>query len=190
MGFTPYMLAWRMVSVARSTPGALAVPDAGHAVVGRGSGREIRLASPYRRGGELLVEARDEGDVVLGENLGHAVKHLVDATEGAALVTGDEGGNTLTCPNVANVLLDEAACNCLNTGQQHRSRSRPVPIIEVIGLGLGYARHQFSHRGPPFRLQCIFNYRAFFNNRVTRSVQMIVVEVCESVNRGLFNYSN
>ena len=135
--------------------GALAVPDAGHAVVGRGSGREIRLASPYRRGGELLVEARDEGDVVLGENLGHAVKHLVDATEGAALVTGDEGGNTLTCPNVANVLLDEAACNCLNTGQQHRSRSRPVPIIEVIGLGLGYARHQFSHRGPPFRLQCI-----------------------------------
>ena len=71
-----------MVSVARSTPGPLPyqtpVTPSWVAV----SGREIRLASPYRRGGELLVEARDEGDVVLGENLGHAVKHLVDATEG------------------------------------------------------------------------------------------------------------
>ena len=141
--------------------GALAVPDAGHAVVGRGSGREIRLASPYRRGGELLVEARDEGDVVLGENLGHAVKHLVDATEGAALVTGDEGGNTLTCPNVANGAARRSRVQL----PEHRSAT-PVPIPTGTDHrghrawpGLRPTPVQSSWTTVPSAVH--FNYRAF-----------------------------
>ena len=60
MGLTPYMLAWRIASVARSTPGPLPyqtpmTPSWVALPAGRSS-----LAAPDRGGGELLVEAGDE----------------------------------------------------------------------------------------------------------------------------------
>ncbi|OQM77828.1 hypothetical protein B0E55_06282 [Rhodococcus sp. 66b] len=114
--------------------GPLAVPVASDSIELRGSCRKVCLATPHRGGRKFLVEAGYEGDVVLGENLGHPVKHLVHPAQWTSLVPGDKSGNTLTCPSIANMLLDETACDCLNTGQQHRARSRPIPIIEIVRL--------------------------------------------------------
>src|SRR2546423_12228586 len=70
--------------------GALAVPDAYHAVV-FGTGRQAELLrAPDRGGGQVLVDAGLELDVVLLEMLARCKELLVVATEGGATVTGDE----------------------------------------------------------------------------------------------------
>src|ERR1051325_8356922 len=61
--------------------GALAVPDADHAIV-PGTGGEIELlASPDRGSGEILVHARLEFDVVLLEMFARGEQLLVVAAE-------------------------------------------------------------------------------------------------------------
>src|SRR5215470_2914076 len=70
--------------------GALAVPDADHAVV-FGAGRQAELLrAPDRGGGQVLVHAGLEFDVVLLEMLARCKELLVVAAKGGATVTGDE----------------------------------------------------------------------------------------------------
>ena len=70
--------------------GALAVPDADHAVV-IGAGREVELLrAPDRGGREVLVDAGLEFDVVLFEVLAGGEELLVVAAERRAAIAGDE----------------------------------------------------------------------------------------------------
>src|SRR6201988_4087568 len=70
--------------------GALAVPDADHAVV-LGAGRQAELLrAPDRGGGQVLVHAGLELDVVLFEMFSRGKELRVVAAKGRAAVTGDE----------------------------------------------------------------------------------------------------
>ena len=70
--------------------GALAVPDADHAII-FGAGREIELLrAPDRGRREILVHAGLELDVVLLEMLSRGEELLVVAAERRAAIAGDE----------------------------------------------------------------------------------------------------
>src|SRR6478736_6290402 len=121
--------------------GALAVPEAGDAVVRAGAQRQLDLAAPHRRRGELLVETGDEADVVLIEDVAHVAEHLVEAPERAALVAGHEGRRTQASAAVERAVLDEQARDRLDAGQQDRRGAVAVAVIEVVGrakLGSGF----------------------------------------------------
>ena len=72
--------------------GAFAIPDADHAVVARYAERVMDLAAEDGSGGEVFVDAGDEVDAVLVEQVLDAGESQIVAAEGRAFVTGDEGG--------------------------------------------------------------------------------------------------
>src|SRR5207244_8371014 len=97
--------------------GALAVPDADHAIV-PGAGREIELLrAPDRGGREVFVHAGLEFDVVLFEMFSRGKQLLVVAAQRRAAVTGDEACGVQPRSAVAADLRHRQANQRLDTGQ-------------------------------------------------------------------------
>src|SRR5205823_13661395 len=86
--------------------GALAVPHA-EDTVGLRSREEVgQLAAVDRGGAEVFVEAREEDDVVLAEEVGVALERQVEAAERRAAIPGDQRRGVEAAPPVGAVLVE------------------------------------------------------------------------------------
>ena len=103
----PAKLAWRNTSPRAVDARALAVPDAEHAVVLALAAQLGLLRAPQRGGGEVLVEAGLEHDVVRREHAARALELLVEPAERRAAIAGDVAGGIEAGAAVA-LLLHQA----------------------------------------------------------------------------------
>jgi hypothetical protein len=71
-------------------------------------------------------------DIVFGAQVWESSEQLVEAREGAALISGDQGCHAMSYTSVALMLLDEKPGDGLNTRQQNRPGIRPVSSREHI----------------------------------------------------------
>ncbi len=110
---------------------ALAVPDADHAVV-LGAGREVELLrAPDRGGGQVLVHAGLELDVVLLEMLSRGEQLLVIAAERRAAIAGDEACGVDTGGTIAADLRHRQADQRLDTCQKNVAGALGVFLVET-----------------------------------------------------------
>ena len=111
--------------------GALAVPDADHAIV-PGAGRQIELLrAPDRGGREVFVHAGLELDVVLLEVLSRGEQLLVVAAERRTAVPRDEARGIEAGGAVAADLGHRQANQRLNPGQEDVAGSLGVFLVET-----------------------------------------------------------
>ena len=111
--------------------GALAVPDADHAVV-LGAGRQIELLrAPDRGGGEVFVHAGLEFDVVLLEMFSRGEQLLVVAAERRAAIAGDEARGVEPGGAVAADLRHRQPHQRLDAGQKDVAGALGVFLIET-----------------------------------------------------------
>jgi hypothetical protein len=111
--------------------GALAVPDADHAIM-LGAGRQVELLrAPDRGRREVLVHARLELDVVLFEVFSGGKKLLVIAAQRRAAVAGDEACGVQPCGTVTADLRHRQADQRLDTGQEDVPCTLGVFLIET-----------------------------------------------------------
>ena len=111
--------------------GALAVPDADHAIM-FGAGREVELLrAPDRGRREVFVHAGLEFDVVLFEVLSRGEKLLVVAAERRAAIAGDEARGVEPGGAVAPDLRHRQADQRLDAGQEDVAGALGVFLIET-----------------------------------------------------------
>ncbi len=111
--------------------GALAVPDADHAII-FGAGREVELLrAPDRGRREVLVHAGLELDVVLLEMFSRGEQLLVVAAERRAAVAGDEARGVQPRGAVAADLRHRQADQRLDAGQEDVAGALGVFLIET-----------------------------------------------------------
>ena len=111
--------------------GALAVPDADHAIV-PGAGRQIELLrAPDRGGREVLVHAGLELDVVLFEVFSRGEQLLVVAAERRTAITGDEARGIEARGAVAADLRHRQPNQRLDSGQEDVAGPLGVFLIET-----------------------------------------------------------
>ena len=111
--------------------GALAVPDADHAVI-LGAGRQIELLrAPDRGGRQILVHAGLELDVVLFEMLSRGEQLLVVAAERRAAVAGNEACGVEAGGAVAPDLRHRQADQRLDAGQEDVAGPLGVFLVET-----------------------------------------------------------
>ena len=111
--------------------GALAVPDADHAIV-PGAGREVELLrTPDRGGRKVFVHAGLEFDVVLFEMLAGGEQLLVVAAERRAAIAGNEARGVEALRAVAADLRHRQPDQRLNAGQEDVARPLRVFLVET-----------------------------------------------------------
>ena len=111
--------------------GALAVPDADHAVV-VGAGREVELLrAPDRGRREVLVHAGLELDVVLFEMFSRGEQLLVVAAERRAAIAGDEARGVQARGAVAPDLRHRQPDQRLDARQEDVAGALGVFLIET-----------------------------------------------------------
>ena len=111
--------------------GALAVPDADHAII-LGAGREIELLrAPDRGRREILVHAGLEFDVVLFEVLAGGEQLLVVAAERRAAIAGNEARGIEALGAVAADLRHRQPHQRLDAGQEDVAGALGVFLIET-----------------------------------------------------------
>src|SRR6266436_8628887 len=112
-------------------PGALAIPDADHAIV-PGARREIELLrAPDRGGREVFIHAGLEFDVVLLEVFARGEQLLVVAAERRTAVSRDKTGGVETGGAVAADLRHRQANQRLDPGQEDMAGALGVFLIET-----------------------------------------------------------
>src|SRR5882762_6509287 len=112
-------------------PGALAVPDADHAIV-PGARRQIELLrAPDRGSREVFVHGRLEFDVVLFKVLARGEQLLVVTTERRPAVSRDEARGIEARGAVAANLSHGQANQRLNPGQEDVAGRLGVFLIET-----------------------------------------------------------
>ncbi len=109
---------------------ALAVPHAEYAVVLRAGEHADLLRAPHRGGGEVLVHARLEHDVVALEVLLRAPHRLVDAAQRRAAVARDVARGVQAGEHVALALQQHQAHQRLGAGEEHASLAERVLVVE------------------------------------------------------------
>jgi hypothetical protein len=111
--------------------GALAVPDADHAII-PGAGREIELLrAPDRGRRQILVHAGLEFDVVLFEMLAGGEQLLVVAAERRAAIAGNEARGVEALRAIAPDLRHRQPHQRLNPGQEDVAGALGVFLIET-----------------------------------------------------------
>ena len=111
--------------------GALAVPDADHAII-LGAGRKVELLrAPDRGRRKVFVHAGLKLDVVLVEMLAGGEQLLVVAAERRAAVAGDEACGVQPRGAVAADLRHRQANQRLNAGQEDVAGTLGVFLIET-----------------------------------------------------------
>ena len=111
--------------------GALAVPDADHAIV-PGAGRQIELLrAPDRGGREVFVHAGLKLDVVLFEMFSRREQLLVVATQRRTPIATDEARGVEACGAVAADLRHRQPNQRLDSGQEDMAGALGVFLIET-----------------------------------------------------------
>ena len=98
--------------------GGLAVPHAQHAVVPGLRELARELAAEDHRGAQLLVEARDEADVVLGQERGIPLEVEIEAAQRRARIPGDDGSRAKPPPPVGAMLVHRQPHQGLDAGEE------------------------------------------------------------------------
>ena len=114
--------------------GALAVPDAEHAVIVGALEQVDLLRAPDRGGGKVFVDAWLEHDVVFLEVLLRLGQRLVVAAQGRAPVAGNEAGGVLAGGEVALALQHRQAHQRLRAGHEGRAAVVGVLVFERDGF--------------------------------------------------------
>ena len=112
-----------VASVARSTPGRLAVPDAEHAVVAVVGLRGGELRAHHRGRRVLLVHRGAAHDRQIRREAAPPGDGDVEAAERRARIARDEGGGVQARAAVGAQLLDREAGQGLDAAQEHRAVS-------------------------------------------------------------------
>src|SRR5262249_46041422 len=111
--------------------GALAVPDADHAIIFGTRGQIELLRAPDRGGGEILVHAGLEFDVVLLEVLSRGEQLLVVAAERRTAIATDEARGVEAHRAVAPDLGHRQTHQRLDAGQEDVTCARGVFLVET-----------------------------------------------------------
>ena len=123
--------------------GALAVPHAEDAVVLRPREEVGELAPVDRGGAEVLVEAREEDDVVLAEEVGVALERQVEAAERRAAIPGDQRRGVEAAPPVGAVLVERQPDEGLDAGKEDDAL-----LLTILGV---QTEVPFDRHDPPCR---------------------------------------
>ncbi|MGY3395218.1 hypothetical protein ACVWW6_007809 [Bradyrhizobium sp. USDA 3311] len=111
--------------------GALAVPDAEHAIdLGAGKQPDL-LAAPDRGRSQVLVQAGHEGDVVLLEERLRPPQRVVVHAERGTAVAGDEAAGVEALKPVAFALQHGQSNQGLRAGQEDPLRFEPVFVVQL-----------------------------------------------------------
>ena len=110
--------------------GALAVPDAEHAIDLGAREHADLLAAPHRGRGEVLVEAGDEGDVVLLQEGLCAPQRVVVHAERRAAIAGDEARGVEARGAIAFPLQHRQPDQRLRSRQKYPLRIQPVLVVQ------------------------------------------------------------
>ena len=86
----------------------------------------------YRRRGKVLIDGRQELDVVLVEEAPGAPQLLVDHAERRAAVAADEAGRVQAAGLVERALHQRNANQRLGAGQQHAAGFAPIAIDQFV----------------------------------------------------------
>ena len=108
---------------------ALAVPHAEHAVVLRLREQVGELAAVDRRRAEVLVDAGDEDDVVLAEQIRVALEGEIEPAERRAAIAGDERGGVEPAALVGAVLVQGQTHQRLNAREEDETF-----LLTVLGV--------------------------------------------------------
>src|SRR5207245_2156046 len=103
-----------------------------------------------RGGAEVLVEAGDEDDVVLGEQLRVALEREIEAPERRAAVARDQRRRAHPAPRVGAVLIERQANERLDAGQKDRALVQAVLGVEreVVVTRHALLERRVRGRGP------------------------------------------
>lgn len=77
------------------------------------------------------------------------MEHLVETTEGAALISGDESRHPATVPHGPYLLFDEQPGDGLHAGEQHGAGARAISVVEVVGKSFALPDYGLGHCVPP-----------------------------------------
>ncbi|MGY4361939.1 hypothetical protein ACVW0J_008432 [Bradyrhizobium sp. i1.7.7] len=111
--------------------GALAVPDAEHAIdLGAGKQADL-LAAPDGGRSQVLVQAGDEGDVVLLEVRLRAPQRVVVHAERGTTIARDETAGVEALKPVAFALQHGQPNQRLRAGQEDPLRFEPVFVVQL-----------------------------------------------------------
>ena len=145
----------RVVRVLEDVAGAvdarpLAIPHTQHAVVLRPRKDIGELRAVDRRRAEILVEAGDEDDVVLGQELRVALEREVETTERRAAVTRDQRRRAHAAAHVGAVLVQRQPDERLDARQEDGALVQAVLGVEreIVVTGHASPRQMGSRPGP------------------------------------------
>ena len=150
------------IGVAEDVAGAvdarpLAVPDREHAVMLAFAEQFGLLRAPAGGRRELLVEARLEDDVGLGELLLGLPQLQVEPAERRAAIAGDEAGRVQPVPAVALALHQQHADDGLRAGQENTLLAEIELVVErdvVKRHQVFPLRRRANSHGPASRSRC------------------------------------
>ncbi len=114
--------------------GTLAVPHAEHAIELALAAQLGLLRAPERGGGQLLVDAGLELDVLGCEEFAGAQHLLVEAAERRAAVAGDVAGGIEAGAAVALLLHQQGADQRLVAGHEDAGLGQVVFVVEANGM--------------------------------------------------------
>ena len=111
-------------------PRRLAVPDAEHAVEARAGQRPGQLRAPHRRGGELLVDRRLQGQLVLGGERAEAPDLTHEPRERRAGIAGDQRRGTQPRADVGAMLIEQDSHQGLHPREEDAAFREEVAVLE------------------------------------------------------------
>ncbi len=112
--------------------GAFAVPHRENAIDGPRRVRLDLLRAEDRGRGQVLVDGRQELDVVFFEKRLRAPQFLVDRAEWRAAITADETGRVQSGRPVKRCLHERDAHERLRAGQEHAARLAAVAVEQLV----------------------------------------------------------
>ena len=130
--------------------GALAVPHAENAIELALATQLGLLRAPQRGGGDVLVDAGLEADVVFVERALGADELLVEGAERRAAVSGDVAGGVDAGTAVALLLHHAEPHDGLEAGDEDAALGQVVLVVERDVV----ERHQAGLRGTPNQCAC------------------------------------
>ena len=123
-GAVPDKLLWRIASAARSRPGDLPVPEAGHALLGRTRKLAEQLRAADGGGRELLVEPGPEDDARRAQVPRGAVELDVEPAERRAGIAADEHAGVVAPARVEPPQIEHHPDQRLHAVEQNLARRR------------------------------------------------------------------
>ena len=133
--------------------GALAVPEAEHAIdFARRVGFDL-LRSQHGGGGKVLVDGGQEFDAPFAQEFFGAPEFQIDAAERRAAIAGDESGRVDAVGAIAVALVEQDAHQRLRARQQHTPAPARVSVHQGVIVEVSACRQGLGHVGlPPYQV--------------------------------------